>query len=309
MICRRWRGHATSPTATEETQRVRHWRKPNQNFNPAPMHARTVFFISDGTGITAESLGHLLAHFPNVHFRQIRMPFVDSEEKVDAAIARIKTVSEKDGVRPVVIATFLRPDWRQRLKDSGAAVLDIFGLFVDPLAAELQQAPTGEVGKSRGATSNSYLARIDAINYTLNHDDGISTQSLEEAQVILVGVSRCGKTPTCLYLAMQFGIKAANYPLIPEDFDRGCLPASLSHLGERLFGLTIRAERLHSVRNERRPDSHYASLDNCRAEIRRAEELMQRAGISWLDSSTRSIEEIATTILQRTNIVPAESFL
>ena len=273
------------------------------------MHDRTVFFISDGTGITAESLGHLLAHFPGVNFRQIRMPFVDSEAKLEEAMANVNKVTEEDGVRPLLIATLIKQDWRARLRQTSAMFLDVFGMFVDPLAMELQQQPTGELGKSRGVTGDSYFARIDAINYTLNHDDGISVSSLEEAQVILVGVSRCGKTPTCLYLAMQFGIKAANYPLIPEDFERGCLPAALTHHTDKLFGLTIRPERLHSVRTERRPDSRYASLDNCRTEIIKAEDLMRRAGISWLDSTTRSIEEIATTILQRACISTTESYL
>ncbi|MBS1213093.1 MAG: hypothetical protein H6R26_1710 [Proteobacteria bacterium] len=273
------------------------------------MHDRTVFFISDGTGITAESLGHLLGHFPDVHFRQIRIPFVDSEEKVDEAIRRVNLVAEEDAVRPVVIATFIRADWRARLREAAAMHLDVFSLFVDPLSAELGHEPTGELGKSRGVSGNSYFARIDAINYTLNHDDGISASGLEQAQVILVGVSRCGKTPTCLYLAMQFGIKAANYPLTPEDFERHSLPIALSPHRGKLFGLTIRPERLHSVRSERRPGSHYASLDNCRSEVRTAEGLMQRAGIPWLDSTTHSIEEIATSILQRTQIPATESYL
>jgi hypothetical protein len=273
------------------------------------MHDRTVFFISDGTGITAESLGHLLAHFPMVQFRQIRMPFIDSEEKLTQAVAAIRRVAAQEPARPVVIATLLRPDWRARLRDSGGLLLDVFGLFVDPLAYELEQTPQGELGKSRSATGSAYFARIDAINYTLNHDDGMSNQGLEEAQVILVGVSRCGKTPTCLYLAMQFGVKAANYPLTPEDFARGVLPPALLAHETKLFGLSISPERLHSVRSQRRPDSAYAALETCRAEIRKAESLMREAGIMWLDSSTRSIEEIATTILQRARLPSLDSYL
>ena len=149
---------------------------------------------------------------------------------------------------------------------------------------------------------SSYSDRMEAINFTLNHDDGMTNSGLEEAQVILVGVSRCGKTPTSIYLAMQFGIKAANYPLIPEDFERGNLPAALMPHINKIFGLTIRPERLHSVRSERRPDSKYASLENCRQEITKAESLMRNAGITWADSTSRSIEELSAIIMQRLRI-------
>jgi hypothetical protein len=140
---------------------------------------------------------------------------------------------------------------------------------------------------------------MEAINFTLNHDDGMTNSGLDEADVILIGVSRCGKTPTSIYLAMQFGIKAANYPLIPEDFERGSLPAAVEKNIDKIFGLTIKPERLHSVRSERRPDSFYASLDNCRKEIATAEEMMRRYNIPWADSTSRSIEELSALILQK----------
>lgn len=272
-------------------------------------HDRSVFFVSNGTGITAESIGHLLAHFPGVNFRQIRMPFIDSTEKLDKVIEKINRVYEEDGIRPVVILTFPRLEWREKIKASGALCMDVFSTFIDPLADELNQKPV-DLSMSRGIEGQkSYHERMEAINFTLNHDDGMTEFGLGEAQVILVGVSRCGKTPTSLYLAMQFGIKAANYPIIPEDFERGTLPAILLQYPEKLFGLTIKPERLHSVRTERRPDSHYASLENCRKEVRAAEDMMLEAGVQWLDSTTRSIEEIATTILHRLKIRADESYL
>lgn len=272
-------------------------------------HDRSVFFVSNGTGITAESIGHLLTHFPDVKFRMIRMPFIDSVEKLDKVIAMINKVQEEDGVRPVVILTFPRIEWREKIKASGALCLDVFGTFLDSLAIELNQQPV-DLSMSRGIEGQkSYHERMEAINFTLNHDDGMTEFGLEEAQVILVGVSRCGKTPTSLYLAMQFGIKAANYPIIPEDFERGTLPSVLLQHSDKLFGLTIKPERLHSVRNERRPDSYYASLENCRKEVRAAEDMMLEAGVQWLDSTTRSIEEIATTILHRLRISNHESYL
>ena len=120
--------------------------------------------------------------------------------------------------------------------------------------------------------------------------------------MILVGVSRCGKTPTSLYLAMQYAIKAANFPLIPEDFDRGQLPATLQPYRKKLFGLTIQPERLSEVRNERRPGSQYASLEQCRDEVAAAERMMRREGISWLSTTTKSIEEISTTIMEEVGL-------
>lgn len=263
------------------------------------MSQRSVFFISDGTGITAESLGHLLAHFPDIRFRQYRLPFIDSADKIERALARVVQAGEEDGARPVVVMTLVNPQFRERLRESGALCLDVFGSFVDPLALELGHQPSQVAGIAHSVAGQSYSERIEAINFTLGHDDGMSDAGLEQAEVILIGVSRCGKTPTSLYLAMQFGVKAANYPLIPEDFERGSLPEALARYTDKLFGLTIDAERLHCVRNERRPDSVYASLDNCRKEIMQAEHLMRQAGVPWIDSTSRSIEELATTILQK----------
>ena len=263
------------------------------------MHQRTVFFISDGTGITAQSLGQLLAHFPEVTFRQIRLPFTNSVEKVNDAVQQITKASTEDAGRPIVVMSVGNTDLRRLMKETNAFYIDLFSLFIDPLGEELRQIPLTGAGIAHSVMGHSYHERMEAINFTLGHDDGMSNFGLEEAQVILIGVSRCGKTPTSLYLAMQFGIKCANYPLIPEDFERGTLPEILHDFPEKLFGLTINPERLHRVRSERRPDSFYASLENCRTEVRQAEELMGRNGVQWIDSTSRSIEELSTTILQQ----------
>ena len=263
------------------------------------MHQRTVFFVSDGTGITAQSLGQLLAHFPEVPFRQIRLPFTNSVERVNDAVQQITKTSAEDPGRPIVIMSVGNSELRRLMKETNAFYIDLFSLFIDPLGEEIGQEPLSGAGIAHSAMGHSYHERMEAINFTLGHDDGMSNFGLEEAQVILIGVSRCGKTPTSLYLAMQFGIKAANYPLIPEDFERGSLPAVLNDHKDKLFGLTINPERLHSVRSERRPNSFYASLENCREEIRQATELMELNSIPWIDSTSRSIEELSTTILQQ----------
>ena len=260
---------------------------------------RTAFFVSDGTGTTASSLGGLLAHFPNTQFEYVRLPFTDTAEKVEDAQKRIAETKVKDNVRPVVIMSIGDVMLRNQLKEVDAFYIDLFDSFIDPLGKEFNEKPLTGASIAHGNTGESYHARIDAINFSLNHDDGITNNGLEEAQVILIGVSRCGKTPTSLYLAMQYSIKAANYPLIPEDFERGTLPAALIPHRHKIFGLSIQPERLHSVRTERRPDSFYASIDNCRKEIATAERMMKNAGITWTDSSTRSIEELSAIILQK----------
>lgn len=260
---------------------------------------RTVFFISDSTGITAGALGKLLEHFPRTHFTQVRLPFTDTLEKIKLAQEAILHAIEQDGGRPVVIMSLGDIELRNILKQSNAYFIDLFTTFIDPLGLELDQKPLTGSGIAHSITRSSYHDRMEAINYTLNHDDGMTDSGLEEAQVILIGVSRCGKTPTSIYLAMQFGIKAANYPLIPEDFERGALPAILHKHLDKIFGLTIKPERLHSVRSERRPNSFYASLDNCRKEIATAENLMRNSGITWADSTSRSIEELSTIILEK----------
>ena len=272
------------------------------------MNERTIVFVSDGTGITAETMGHsLITQFEGVRFRQVRIPFVDSIDKAHLAVKEINDIARRTGVRPVLFTTLVNPQLAQIVHQANAFALSFFETFVAPLEQELGVKSTHTVGRSHGSTeSSSYKNRIEAINYTLLHDDGITNQDLEEADVILVGVSRCGKTPTSLYLAMQFGVKAANFPLIPEDFDRKKLPGSIERYRSKLFGLTIQPDRLHQVRSERRPNSHYASIENCKHEIREAEKLMRAEGIRWLDSSTRSIEEISAKVMQDIRIERSE---
>ena len=267
---------------------------------------RPVFFVSDGTGITAETLGHsLLAQFPDTRFRPHRMPFVDSPDKARDCAMKIRDAAAESGQRPIVFNTLVDPDAVAGLREADALFLDLFEKFIEPLENELGQRSTHAAGRFHGiAESQDYKRRIEAINFTLAHDDGVSHADLAEADVILVGVSRSGKTPTSLYLAMQFGIKAANYPLIPEDFERNKLPVELTRHRSKLFGLTIGPDRLSQIRQERRPNSRYASLENCLQEIEAAQRMMKREGIKWLDSTAKSIEEISTIILQEIRLDP-----
>ena len=264
------------------------------------MRNRTVFFVSDGTGITAETFGNsILAQFA-IKPHHVRRPFIDSPDKAHQVVREINHIGEVEGQRPVVFVTLVDPEILGIVKAlSRGLVLDMFNTFIEPLEAEFAMTSNHRVGRfSDISKSQEYTDRIEAINFSLAHDDGQSSKNLAQADVILVGVSRSGKTPTTLYLAMQHGIKAANCPLIPEDFERGKMPSALPPFKAKCFGLTIDPARLSQIRNERRPASKYAALDNCRYEVSEAEAMMRREGIAWLSSTHKSIEEIATTILR-----------
>jgi regulator of PEP synthase PpsR (kinase-PPPase family) len=264
------------------------------------MHNRTVFFVSDGTGITAETFGNaILAQF-NINSRRVRLPYVDTVDKAHQIVRQINNTAQVEGTRPIVFSTLVNAEVLDVIKSScKGKLLDMFGTFVEPLEAELGVKSNHRVGRfSDVAQSKAYHDRMEAINFSLAHDDGQSNRDLAGSDVILIGVSRSGKTPTSLYLAMQYGLKASNYPLIPEDFERRELPPALMPFKKKIFGLTIQPDRLSEIRNERRPNSKYASLENCRYEVHEAESMMRREGIRWLSTTTKSIEEIATTILQ-----------
>ena len=264
-------------------------------------HRRTVLFISDGTGITVQMLGQsLLTQFEGLEVKDVTLPFIDSLAKAEAeCMPRIQEALASGNGAPIVFSTLVNREARDLIRRSGALVLDFFETFIDPLEAGLGIKSNHTIGRSHSsADKQEYKHRIEAINFSMAHDDGASHRDLAEADVILVGVSRSGKTPTSLYLAMQFGIKAANYPLIPEDFERRSPPEILKNYRDKLYGLSIAPERLREIRQERRPDSEYARLSNCRYEVEQAEVMMRREGIRWINSTTKSIEEIATTILR-----------
>lgn len=264
-----------------------------------PPANRTVFFVSDGTGITAETFGHSLLTQFELRFKHVRLPFIDTLDKVHDAVQRINATFETDGKLPIVFSTMVKAELSAAVRLSNAMHMDLIHTFVEPLEHELGIKSTHTIGRSHNiANSEEYKNRIEAINFSLAHDDGQSNLNLAAADVILVGVSRSGKTPTSLYLAMQFGVKAANYPLIPDDFVRNKLPGDLAPYKHKIFGLSIAPDRLSEVRNERRPGSKYAALENCRYEVNEAERMMRREGIRWMSSTAKSIEEIATTILQ-----------
>lgn len=267
-------------------------------------HRRSAFFVSDRTGITAESLGHtLLTQFDTLEFKRETIPFIDTPEKADEVAARIRERAANDHIRPLVFTSIVNPEVRARLKIDNALCIDFFDTFIAEIEAELGQKASLSVGKAHGMVNEEkYDHRIEAVNFSLNHDDGVKLKDLDEADVILVGVSRSGKTPTCLYLALQYGIRAANYPLTPEDLGSPTLPKVLLTYRHKLFGLTIDPARLHHIRSERRPDSKYASLDNCRSEVNEAESMFRHHAVPFISTTHKSIEEIASTIMHKATL-------
>ena len=268
------------------------------------MPERTVFFLSDQTGVTAETLGHsLLTQFSGQEFRHVTLPFIDSVDKAKEAVARIDKVSESDQVRPIIFSTLVQDQFRDIIRGASGLHLDIFDAFLGPLELELEAKSTQEPGRAHGMSDiEAYMKRIEATNFALANDDGGITRNYEVADVVLLGVSRSGKTPTCLYLALQYGVYAANYPLTDEEFEDGKLPDLLLRQRKKLFGLTIRPERLRQIRRERRSVGRYSSAQQVRYELREAEKLFKRYNIPYVDTTEFSIEEIASRILDSTGV-------
>lgn len=264
---------------------------------------RKVFYVSDRTGITAETLGHsLLTQFDGIQFERESIRFVDSMDKANAAAEIINRTAAQTGVRPLVFSTLIAAAERDIVAATEAVFFDLFDVFIEPLEQELGMLSSHTAGRSHGiGTGNGrdYTSRIDAVNFALLHDDGGTTRDYDRADVILLGVSRSGKTPTCLYLALQYGIYAANYPLTEDDLAGPALPSRVLPYRDKLFGLTIRPERLHQIRSERRPNSRYASLRQCQLEVHQVEAMFRTAGVACLDSTRMSVEEIAVTIMDR----------
>jgi len=268
------------------------------------MIKRTVYFVSDQTGVTAETLGHsLLTQFDGRDFRHVTLPFIDSVDKAHVAVQKIDSAGQADATRPIIFSTLVQPDLRKIVKEANGLHLDIFDVFLQPLQEELKQQPTYEPGRAHGMSDiNAYMKRIEATNFALANDDGGVSHNYEMADVILVGVSRSGKTPTCLYLALQYGVYAANYPLTDEEFETGKLPDILMQNRQKLYGLSIAPERLKQIRKERRPMGKYSSAQQVGYEVREANKIFTRYGIPHVDTTEFSIEEIASRILDSTGV-------
>ena len=260
-----------------------------------------MFFVSDRTGITSETLGHaLLTQFSSITFEYYSLPFITSEDKARKAVSQIRKAGENHGQRPIVFSTLVKDDFKPIIAECDAHIIDFFDAFIMPLEQEFGVQSTHTSGLSHGISDEAvYMQRIEAVNYALHNDDGITTKHFKSAEIILIGASRSGKTPTCLYLGLQYGIRAANYPLTDVDVGHVKLPSVLEPYREKLFGLIISPDRLRSIRELRRPGSEYASLKQCQKEIREIKALYDQEGINYVDTSHVSVEEIAASIIQQ----------
>jgi hypothetical protein len=268
------------------------------------MSERTVFFLSDQTGVTAETLGHsLLTQFDSQEFRQVTLPFIDTGDKAREAVRKINEASRSASLKPIIFSTLVQDDFRAIVKEAEGLHLDIFDVFLEPLEKELKLKSTHTAGRAHGMSDiEGYMKRIEATNFALANDDGGITRNYEMADVILVGVSRSGKTPTCLYLALQYGVYAANFPLTDEEFDSGTLPDFLVAQRSKLFGLTIAPARLRQIRKERRALGRYATAQQVRFELREADKIFKKYNIPFVDTTEFSIEEISSRILDSTGV-------
>lgn len=260
---------------------------------------RVIFYISDRTGITAETLGHsLITQFEPVEFEHITIPYVDTPEKAQTVVNQINETTARSEGHAIVFATIINTEIRKIIATSNGVLMDFFNTFIGPLEKELGLQSSHSIGRSHGMIDyESYKTRIDAVNYALTADDGANLHNYDLADVIILGVSRCGKTPTSLYLAMQFGIRAANYPFTADDMESLSLPSHIKPYKDKCFGLTIDPRRLQAIRNIRRPESEYASRRQCEREIREVLNLYKKERIPYLDTSSNSIEEIATKLM------------
>ncbi|MDG1713245.1 MAG: kinase/pyrophosphorylase [Woeseiaceae bacterium] len=265
---------------------------------------RFVYFLSDQTGVTAETLGHsLITQFDGQDFQQVTLPFIDNEDKAKEAVLRINSSNKEQSNKPIIFSTFISEELREIVKEVDGLHLDIFDVFLEPLENELKLKSTQKSGLAHGMSdANTYMKRIEATNYALSNDDGGVTRHYDKADIILLGISRSGKTPTCLYLALQYGIYAANFPLTDEELENGAIPESLNAHRKKLFGLTISADRLRQIRKERRAIGNYASIKQISYEIREAEKLYVKNSIKFVDTSELSIEEISGKILEKTGV-------
>ena len=270
---------------------------------------RKVFYLSDSTGITAENLGKsLLTQFPQIQFESVTRPFVDTPEKAQKIAVEINQESQTSSHRPIVVDTIVDSEVSGIISSADCFYIDIFSTFLSPLEHELEVKSAHHVGhmpifkEDSRVVDEQYMQRIDAVHFALANDDGMQLNRYADADIILIGVSRTGKTPSSVYLGMQYGIKAANYPLIPDDLETKKLPSALREHQKKLFGLTIRPARLSDIRNERKPNSNYAALRTCVDEIRQAETLYRQYRVPYIDTTQLSVEEISARMLQRAGI-------
>lgn len=259
---------------------------------------RSVFFVSDSTAMTAKGLGRSLLSQFATPFKEHLRPYINTEERIAILINDIEKSFIEDQEIPIVFASIMDDHLMYRLSSHFSHVIDIFRPFMHSLEVLMQAKSSKEVGQAHKVSNElAYQKRITAIDFTLATDDGLKTCDYDHADIILLGVSRSGKTPTALYLALNFGLKVANYPFTADDLPQFSLIKDHIVNRHKLIGLSISEERLFSIRKERRAEGGYSNKANIYQELTALHNLFQQEKIPFIDTTTRSVEEIAASIV------------
>jgi regulator of PEP synthase PpsR (kinase-PPPase family) len=259
--------------------------------NPVELHV-----VSDSTGETAARLVLALeAQFPDQPFVEVRHPRVESVQDLARAVSKAK------GRPAVIVYTLVKPEWREAMRSlcrsARVHYCDLLGHPIDSVRRVSGTAARMTPG-TRAALNETYFKRIEAIEFAVKYDDGVGTRGLDEADVVLVGVSRTSKTPLSMYLG-YLGHKVANVPIV-----KGIAPPPelFKTPPEKIVGLTIDAERLAEIRHVRAramgASKHYAELIEVYEELDEAAKVHRRLGCPVIDVSDLSIEETAARIVR-----------
>ena len=258
---------------------------------------KDVYYVSGSTAILAEDMGKaLLAQFHGIRFREEKIPFIHTPDDAKKALAHI--LRQSDGTQPLLFCTIMDQATRDVFNCPQVQFFDIFLNTLEALEKALESKALREPGYSRHFTISKMDKRVDAIHFSLEHDDGTRTAEYDEAEIILIGVSRSGKTPVSIYLATHMELKAANFPLTSDHLEHYELPKDIVRNRKRVVGLTSSPQYLHNIREKRYAGSSYASLANCTRELQQAKQLFMRHNIKILNVEGRSIEEIAVQAIQ-----------
>ncbi len=259
--------------------------------------SKDIYYISDSTGILAINLGQaLICQFPEINFHEEKFPFIKTVIEANNTIKYI--LEQSSGRLPIIFSTLVEPKIRKIFDHPQVELFDVCEVFLSRLENCLEAKALMLPGSSRQTDDVSMARRVEAINYCLSHDDGTKLDEYNEADVVLLGVSRAGKTPVSVYLSSHMGLKSANYPLTNTDLDRYFLPEGVSRNRKKAVGLTTSAELLHSMRQKRYPDSNYARRNTCLQELEQAKQIFFKYDIPVIDTFGKSIEEIAAQIFQ-----------
>ncbi|MBU0482301.1 MAG: pyruvate, phosphate dikinase/phosphoenolpyruvate synthase regulator [Proteobacteria bacterium] len=259
--------------------------------------SKDIYYISDSTGIMITNLAQsMLCQFPEISFHEEKFPYVRSVKDAKKTLEYI--LAQSLGRRPIVFSTIMDQEVRNVFRSPEVEFFDVFDFLLEPLENCLEARALRVPGFSRHGDNVTMARRVEAIHFCLDHDDGTRINEFDDADVILLGVSRSGKTPVSVYLATQFGLKAANFPLTVEYLSKLDLPDGVKRNRKRAVALTTTPEHLRGMREKRYPDSRYAKLSTCTEELTQAEQIFQREKIPIINSTGKSIEELATQVTQ-----------